>query len=74
MIAPRYAIPRFQSDFYRDSYYKMLRWLIVCLFIILILIGAIFYFVIFTDQRSYYASTTTGQIIPLTPHTLRSGQ
>ena len=74
MIAPRFAIPRFQSDFYRDSYYRMLRWLIACLVIILILIGAILYLVIFTEERGYYASTTAGQIIPLMPHTLRSGE
>ncbi len=72
MIAPRYAIPRFQSDFYRDNYYRMLRWLIFCLVVIVILISSILYFVIFTDQRSYYASTTAGQIIPLSPNILRS--
>lgn len=65
MIAQRKKIPRFQSDFYRDNYYKMLRALFVSIGMIILLILAIIYIVLFPTPPKYYASTTTGQTINL---------
>lgn len=65
MIGNRRQIARLQSDFYRDSYYRMLRWLFISLVIILLLILTIIYYVLFTSPLQFYATTTTGQIIPM---------
>lgn len=65
MIGNRREIPRFQSDFYRNSYHKILRWLFTSVLIMLFLVLAIIYFEIFASSAKYYASTTTGQIIEL---------
>ena len=58
---------RFQSDFYRDNYYKMLRILIVTNVINVLLVLAIIYFVLFKPAPDFYATTLGGQIIPMTP-------
>lgn len=65
MIGDRHHQARFYSDFYRDNYYKMLRWLMISSFIILVLIIANIYYVLLNPPRQYYATTTNGQIIPL---------
>jgi hypothetical protein len=67
MIGGRDRIVRFQSDFYRNNYYKMLRSLLFTSFVMLALICAIIYFVLLNPPRQYYATTTNGQIIPLKP-------
>lgn len=67
MIGNRRTLARLQSDFYRDSYYRMLRWLFISLSIILLLISLIIYYMLFTSPLHYYATTTTGQIIPMAP-------
>lgn len=72
MIGDRHRIPRFQSDFYRDSYYKMLRILLLTMGIVIVLIAAIIYIVLFPSPPNYYASTTTGQTILLKPYQLKS--
>lgn len=69
MIGGRENNARFQSDFYRDCYYKMLRWLIISICIILLLLLGIIYFIIFVQPQQYYATTTAGQIIPMNPST-----
>lgn len=67
MICDREDSPRMQSDFFRDSYYKLLHWLLISILVILLLILSIIYYVIFTDPHQYYASTTAGEIIPMIP-------
>lgn len=65
MIGYRKNMPSMQSDFFRDSYYKMLRWLLGSLVINLLLILVVLYYVLFAEPVHYYANTTTGQIIPM---------
>lgn len=67
MIGRRDEIPRLQSDFYRDKYYMALSWLFGSIMIILLLILTMVYLLLFSASPDYYASTTTGQIIKLTP-------
>lgn len=67
MLGQRYEIARMQSDFYRNWYHKILRALVVSTMIMLGLILAIIYFVLFKPSQQYYATTTEGQIIRLTP-------
>jgi hypothetical protein len=65
MLGPRHEIARLQSDFYRDAYHKMLRWLLVSIFIMFALTAAVFYLVLFQPNRQYYANTTQGKIFPI---------
>lgn len=63
MIGRRYEIAWLQSDFYRDQYRKILRWLIVSMTIIFLLIGTIIYLILFKPKQHYYANTTDGKIL-----------
>lgn len=67
MIGDRQQQPRYQSDFYRDYYHKVLNALIYSCLLIVILIGAIIYLVITHPSPKYYATTMGGQIIPMVP-------
>lgn len=68
MLGRRYEVARLQSDFYRDSYHKILRALFVAVIIMLLLIGGIVYLILFQPAQHYYATTTEGKIIPLDAH------
>jgi len=65
MIAPRHEIARLHSDFYRDQFHKLLRWLIVSIVIIFILIGGIAYVILFQPSIPYYANTIDGRILDM---------
>jgi hypothetical protein len=65
MLGQKHQIARMQSDFYRDWYHKILRGVIFSTVIILGLMIAIIYYVLFQPPQTYYATTTEGQIIPL---------
>ncbi len=67
MIGRKEEIARFQSDFYRDCYYKMLRNIILSALVIFVLIFAVIYYILFTVPPVYYGTATTGQIIPMIP-------
>ena len=67
MIGSRQKKARYHLDFYRDNYHKMLNVLLFLSFVMLVLIGAIIYFILFNPQPQYYASTTQGLIIPMHP-------
>lgn len=73
MIGGRMEQARFKSDFYRDNYYKLLNAIIVSCVIILLLIGAIIYLILFHPEPSYYATSLGGQIIPMTPIAAQKG-
>ena len=68
MIGRRQTQPRFQSDFYRDNYRRLLIALFVSIVVMVSLVLAIIYFVLMQPQPKYYASTTHGRIIPMVPH------
>jgi hypothetical protein len=65
MIAKRSEISLYQSIFYRDQYYKVLRWLILEAVVILGLILVILYYILFQPGTHYYITTTSGQIMLL---------
>lgn len=65
MIGSRQEKAGFQSDFYRDQYRKMLRWLMGAVFIMYVLIAAIIYLILHEVPRSYYANTTEGKILDM---------
>lgn len=67
MIGDRRQQARLQSDFYRDSYHKILNALIISCVIILLLIAAIIYLLLYQAPVHYYATTLGGQIIPMLP-------
>jgi hypothetical protein len=65
MLGSRQEIARLQSDFYRDQYRKILRWIMGAVFIILALIITIIYLILFEPKRPYYANTTDGKILAM---------
>ncbi len=65
MLGKREEIASLQSDFYRDKFRKVLRWLIYALGIIFLLIGLIIYLILSKPTPSYYANTTDGKILPM---------
>ena len=65
MISTRKDIARLQSDFYRDQFRRLLRWLMVSLVMILLLIGGVAYFIFVKPVPQYYANTTNGVILPM---------
>ncbi|OGT38596.1 MAG: hypothetical protein A3F12_06900 [Gammaproteobacteria bacterium RIFCSPHIGHO2_12_FULL_38_14] len=71
MLGSRHEKASFQSDFYRDQFRKLLRWLIVAIVVIFILIAAIIYFVLFAPPEPYYISTTEGRVISISQHVIR---
>lgn len=67
MIGQRHEIARLQSDFYRDSYYKVLNWLMFEIVVMLLLIVSIIYHVLVHPPQHFYASALGGQVMTLTP-------
>ena len=67
MIGDRETIARLQSDFYRDSYYRIINWLFFEIIIMLLLISAIIYHIIVHPVQHYYATTNQGMLLPLHP-------
>ena len=68
MISSRREVARLQSNFYRDQYHRMLRWLIAAIIIMFVLIAAITYFILFQPPAHYYADTVDGKILPMPAH------
>ena len=67
MIGDKEQIARLQSDFYRDSYYKVIKWFYIEAVIMILLILAILYHIIIHPEQRFYATTTNGQLIHLKP-------
>lgn len=65
MIGSRNEIARLQSDFYRDQFRKVVRWLMVSVVLMFILIFMIIYFILFQPTQDYYANTTEGRILDM---------
>ena len=63
MLGSRQDIARLQSNFYRDQFRKVLRWLIGLVLIMLLLIAFIIYRVLLIPSQHYYANTTDGKIM-----------
>lgn len=69
MIGSRSEIPWLQSNFYRDQFRKVLRWLMVAVFLMFILIAMIIYCILVQPTQDYYANTVEGRILDM-PSTL----
>lgn len=66
MIGNRRQQAIYQSDFYRVHFHRTLNALMVSCVIILALIAAIAYFILFKPAPKYYATSLGGQLIPMT--------
>jgi hypothetical protein len=64
-----FELAKQRSNFYRDCYYIVLRWLFIEIFVIFCLIGAIMMVLFSQHTPPDYATMTGGQIVPLTPGT-----
>jgi len=71
MLGQRREIARLQSDFYRDQYRKILRWLMVSLLIMFALLMTIIYLILFKPTSQYYANTTDGKILSMPKPTVQ---
>ena len=67
MVGTRQQQASYYSDFYRNSYHKVMNVLIMLCFFILVLIAGIIYLVLFQAPVHYYATTLSGQIISMIP-------
>lgn len=65
MLGRRNEIARLQSDFYRDQFRRMVRWLMASVAIMFFLILTIIYFILFQPARDYYANTSEGRILEM---------
>lgn len=65
MLGPRHEIARLQSDFYRDQFRKILRWLVAAVAIIFILLALVVYTILFQPSVNYYANTLDGKILDM---------
>lgn len=66
MLGPRHEIARLQSDFYRDQFRKILRWLTIAIGITFLLIAAILYDIfLYKPVVNYYANTIDGKILDM---------
>lgn len=73
MIVRRSTNARLQSDFYRDQYRRMIRWLMVSTVIIFILLFSIIYSIVSQPERKYYGNTMDGQILDM-PVAIRANE
>lgn len=70
MIAPRSEIARLQSDFYRNQFRRILRWLLISMLIIILLTSYLIYIILFQPRQQYYANTIDGSVMDMpAPHT-----
>lgn len=58
---------RLRNDFYRDNYRKVVLALLLSIFILVTLIGALTYIITHPPAPQYFATTTDGRIAPLVP-------
>lgn len=65
MIGQRHEIARLQSDFYRDQYRKILRWILGSILIIYLLMVVVLYLIFFQPTQHYYANTSEGKILAM---------
>jgi len=56
---------RLRNEFYRDNYHRILVVLLTAFLTIFLLIGALTYIVTHPPQAKYFATNTSGRIVPL---------
>ena len=67
MLGNRNEIARLQSDFFRDQFRKVLRWLLVSVVLMFILIALIVYFILTQPRPQFYGNTIEGRILKMPP-------
>ena len=65
MIGSKHEVAHMQSDFYRDKYRRILHGFFLSTVLMVLLILAIIYLILFKPSPNYYATTTEGKIIPM---------
>ena len=68
MVDGAVELVRLRNNFYRDNYRKAVSWLLFFLFVIVLLIGVMFYQVSHTPGHDIYATTADGRIVLLQAH------
>ena len=63
MQGRKHQIARLQSDFYRDQFRKIWRWIMYAIVIMFLLVLMIVYFVLFQPPLTFYANTANGKIL-----------
>jgi len=67
MVHDALKLVKLRSDFYRDSYRKVVVSLLGAVVIIIALVGIIFFLIASKPSPKYFATTDSGRIIPLIP-------
>ena len=65
MIASRSDTARLQSDFYRDQFRRMVRWLMVSVILMFVLIALTIYSILSQPTQVYFANTSEGRILDM---------
>jgi len=73
MVGQKYEIARMRAELHRDNYRQLLRTLIFLNIVTLTLIAGIIYVIIFHPTPTYFATTSTGLVIPLGSHQEQQG-
>lgn len=60
-------VVKLRNEFYRDNYRKVVAALLLSFFILLILAAGLFYIVTHPPAPRYFATSSDGRIVPLTP-------
>lgn len=60
-------VVKLRKNFYRDNYRLVVTALLICLIIIASLIGVIYYMQTHQRKPTYFATTSDGRLIPMTP-------
>src|SRR6056297_988762 len=58
---------RMRNDFYRDNYRRVITVLLLAFFTICLLIGSLVYVLTHPPAPKYFATSTSGRIVPLVP-------
>lgn len=65
MVGQKYEIARMRAELHRDNYRQLLRFLIFLNIVTLVLLASILYVIFFHPTPTYYATTSTGLVLPL---------
>lgn len=58
---------KLRKNFYRDCYYRALRFLLFTCVTVIILLGLLIFFAANKPEPSYYATSDAGKVTQLTP-------
>jgi intracellular multiplication protein IcmL len=67
MVHDALELVKLRSNFYRDSYRKVVMALLGAIVAIIILVGVVLFLVVSKPTPKYFATTDSGRIIPLIP-------